>query len=42
MFTHLRIGVRIAIGFGSVVVMMLVVAFIGVVAWANSIRLPCK
>jgi methyl-accepting chemotaxis protein len=31
MFTHLRVGVRIAIGFGSVIVMMLVVAFIGVV-----------
>jgi methyl-accepting chemotaxis protein len=35
MFTHLRVGVRIAIGFGSIIVMMLAVAFIGVTRLAE-------
>ncbi|SDE75496.1 methyl-accepting chemotaxis protein [Massilia sp. PDC64] len=35
MFTHLRVGVRIAIGFGSIIAMMLAVAFIGVTRLAE-------
>ncbi len=35
MFTHLGVGVRIAIGFGSITVMMLAVASIGVTRLAE-------
>ena len=35
MFTHKRVGARIAIGFGSIIVMMLAVAFIGVTRLAQ-------
>ena len=35
MFTHLKVGVRIAIGFGTIIVMLMAVAFIGVTRLAE-------